>query len=518
MSTVQWPVDSEPGASSLSVAMFDHRECGGMEEALNMAENYIASQTSFFCVFIVLKPISKKQKNTGGRTLEKERMNQLIRRFVKGADPHCRRRHSLIMVDLSLVAVASSHLDTGETLLSTADSLTEKSALVTEKLTEPLKFIETNIRAVFEHQGKMCTCFSHSFQSQSLAVCIMALNGGNADDALLARKLIAHFMPNAEIPLVIAHVPKNDRAHLSVGHLDMTDGLMWMAHSSAGVADLKVNMGNAYSWKANLIADNGVTTSAATLTKTVKLPSNPPQFSNTRRTRVPPVTAWRNLVQGCMISHDIKTRKEGSLEMRAIKEEKLTKKISEDNAAAAKDKAHTKSYKPEPKPMRKTSRKKPDKQPNSEETRIGIGNDPQPTDASTTHLQCLSMQSEEASASHSEPRDLVDDKFLRPYSKPVYIAEKPLKKGRDKFKKAETNEESHIASEQPLGSALSAGFMQAAANIGASLLTAKLKYNTVVAPELMPNGNHHISRSAGSKPDQSPMPCIKHRVRHGCVL
>ena len=85
-------------------------------------------------------------------------------------------------------------------------------------------------------------------------------------------------------------------------------------------------------------------------------------------------------------------------------------------------------------------------------------------------------------------------------------------------KKAETNEESHKVSEQPLGSALPAGFMQSAANIGASLFTGKLKYNTVVAPELMPNGNHHISRSAGSKPDQSPMPCIKHRVRHGCVL
>ena len=140
--------------------------------------------------------------------------------------------------------------------------------------------------------------------------------------------------------------------------------------------------------------------------------------------------------------------------------------------------------------MRKTSRKKLDKQHNSEEIRIGIGNDPQPIGASTTHLQCLSMQSEEASASHSGPRD---DKFLLPYSKPVYIAEKPLKKGRDMFKKAETNEESHIASEQPLGSALPAGFMQAAANIGASLFTGKLKYNTVVAPELMPKGNHNIS-------------------------
>ena len=49
---VTWPYESEPGENSMTVAMFDHRQCGGEDEVLTMAESYMTSLSGFFCVFI----------------------------------------------------------------------------------------------------------------------------------------------------------------------------------------------------------------------------------------------------------------------------------------------------------------------------------------------------------------------------------------------------------------------------------------------------------------------------------
>ena len=115
---VTWPTNSCLGERPLSVAVFDHRKCGGVEGALDMAEKYISSQIGFYCVFIVLKPISKREARSTQH--KKDRLKQITKKFMTERDTDGNRQKTTILVDLSLIAVASSMDSDGAMLLSTA--------------------------------------------------------------------------------------------------------------------------------------------------------------------------------------------------------------------------------------------------------------------------------------------------------------------------------------------------------------------------------------------------------------
>ena len=96
---VTWPIDSCLGERPLSVAVFDHRKCGGVEGALDMAEKYVSSQIGFYCVFIVLKPISRRE----GRSKQhrKQRMMEITKKFITERDRDGCRQNTTILVDTS---------------------------------------------------------------------------------------------------------------------------------------------------------------------------------------------------------------------------------------------------------------------------------------------------------------------------------------------------------------------------------------------------------------------------------
>ena len=235
---VTWPLlgGSEDG-STLSVALFDHRRC---EDVINAANDYVISQSGFYCVFIAMRPIHTR--------LNKVKQDQLKKQMI--ADLNCRltrtprKDQSLIILALDLVAVACGHtLDDG-LLLSTL--LHTNNSCLLRYMNEPLDFISTIIKCTFQDLKKTCRCFGHTFQSQSSAICIIGLIGGAVDDVVLVRSTIACMLPNCPIPLAIAHVPQKKEAHLTVGDMRGEAYLMWAAHTNSYVKGLEVNVGNAY--------------------------------------------------------------------------------------------------------------------------------------------------------------------------------------------------------------------------------------------------------------------------------
>ena len=235
---VTWPLlgGSEDG-STLSVALFDHRLC---EDVINAANDYVNSQSGFYCVFIAMRPIHTRLNKVKQDQLKKQRIADLTCRLTRTP----RKDQSLIILALDLVAVACGHtLDDG-LLLSTL--LHTNNSYLLRYMNEPLDFISTIIKCTFQDLKKTCRCFGHTFQSQSSAICIIGLIGGAVDDVVLVRSTIARMLPNCPIPLVIAHVPQKKEAHLTVGDMRGEACLMWAAHTNSYVKGLKVNVGNAY--------------------------------------------------------------------------------------------------------------------------------------------------------------------------------------------------------------------------------------------------------------------------------
>ena len=105
---VTWPLlGGSVDGSTLSVALFDHRQC---KDVVNAANDYVNSQSGFYCVFIAMRPIPTRLKKVEQDQLKKKRITDL--NCILTRNP--RKEQSLIILALDLVAVACGHsLDDG---------------------------------------------------------------------------------------------------------------------------------------------------------------------------------------------------------------------------------------------------------------------------------------------------------------------------------------------------------------------------------------------------------------------
>ena len=71
------PSAAVPGDATLSVVLFDHRQCDGEARAINMAVEYMANETSFCIVFIALRPLHEKRRNKKDEPSSEQLMAQI---------------------------------------------------------------------------------------------------------------------------------------------------------------------------------------------------------------------------------------------------------------------------------------------------------------------------------------------------------------------------------------------------------------------------------------------------------
>ena len=121
-----------------------------------------------------------------------------------------------------------------------------------KELERPVDSILSDFKTIFECKRLSCTCYGHAFQSHANAVVVVAVNGGSVNDVIDARVVMADKLPNCPIPLIVAHVPKDDDSHLSIGDISMAECVLWKAHNEAGVHSLRVDMGDCYVMKTNI--------------------------------------------------------------------------------------------------------------------------------------------------------------------------------------------------------------------------------------------------------------------------
>ena len=78
---VTWPLlGGSEGGSTLSVALFDHRLC---EDVINAANDYVNSQSGFYCVFIAMRPIHTRLNKVKQDQLKKQRIADLSCRLTR---------------------------------------------------------------------------------------------------------------------------------------------------------------------------------------------------------------------------------------------------------------------------------------------------------------------------------------------------------------------------------------------------------------------------------------------------
>ena len=318
--TRKWPVESGPGGDSFTVAMFDHRQCpGGMDDVLSMAKSYIASLSGFFCVFISLKPINKRKKDeTKEKT--KRRLEALTERFILGGVER-EKRWQLHLLDLSLVAVSSTKT-TSQRIISSLDEDIPKESDVYKRLTEPVDIIKVLFRSLFARKDKKAnesSCYGMTFQSESIAFCIMAINGGTVEELAELRGFTAGILPYA-IPLIIAHAPHKGMVHLTVGEIGADECLLWAAHNGAVLTTLKVDLGTVFHEEATEddIPSGRVRTSVGKAAIARRPTATSPIVTTTTKQRCNKNT-WHNLVSAYMI-HLLDETKRTMLE---LKEDKL---------------------------------------------------------------------------------------------------------------------------------------------------------------------------------------------------
>ena len=349
--TVNWPSSQSLNEHSMRIAVFDHRQCGGTSATIDAAQKYINAHGGYCCVFLSFKPTHSREDKI---TKDKHRgdiVKALANKFVDAAEYP---RYSLVLIDLSMIAIIRVQRGNGDALISTITKLDEsKMAPASEKFNQilktqmqkPMDLIISCVKLYFQHMGGIHNCYGHLFQSKETAICTIAVTGGTLQDVEHIRMIVRFMLPKSTFPLIVAHTTKNKDGHvyMSVAGVTSDTGYGWVAHAPEGIIDLAVHTGEPFiktkpttHWNVKSgFSKNNITKyrDPSHLYQQKEQSVEPSQLQSKQKSSS--VTAWSNIVMKMTVNFFDSLTQNAKAETLRIREEKITEAIAIANANAA---------------------------------------------------------------------------------------------------------------------------------------------------------------------------------------